>query len=152
MLKNNKNKLKYQLREKKYRMLFKDMQQEIHTTDLKHDELKDETHKKKPDNWRERTKGWIRINDSQRKGNTYNLFLRFVDFFLGAWRWKCWVDGKLECSCPCRLGPLWGGGDELEGVSIRGYGVSRRRWTWYSLLRESSLSDSDSVSDESSAA
>ena len=31
-------------------MLFKDMQQEIHTTDLKHDELKDETHKKKPDN------------------------------------------------------------------------------------------------------
>ena len=44
MLKKNKNTLKYQLRDKKYRT---DMQQEIHTRYLKHDDLNDETHIKK---------------------------------------------------------------------------------------------------------
>ena len=47
MLKKNKNTLKYQLRDKKYRT---DMQQEIHTRYLKHDDLNDETHIKKIDN------------------------------------------------------------------------------------------------------
>ena len=82
------------------------MQQEMHTRYLKHDDLNDETHKKKPiTDVKEQRDGYEK-NDSQRKQNTYNLFLRFVGFFLEAWRWMYWVDGKLECGCPCRLGPL----------------------------------------------